>query len=461
MGYLQSYTHDVFVSYAHGPKWGAAVDPLTRWTRRVASDLAAELRISLGTKSVDRRASVWIDERLRGNGGITDTLRQTVEQSAVFVAIMSPFYLQGRWCADEAGWFATAHGGTAAARTFVVRAFETNESEWLPSLKDTSGEAFKGYQFYAPPSDQDDESRPYGWPEPCNNDQDYSAAVRRLATDIARQIRKIEREGKPSDAMPRRNVYLGYMHDTVEDRDEIRARLEHGGYNVLPPVDEEPVDEISLRESLALHLPQSAALVLVANEFGGAWPRDEVGGFTGMQMRCAEQIGLPSILWVRITSFERIKRSSYRLYLEALANANEPRTQYRDLEDFFGAINVAVSEPRDAFGPGDDEMHAVICQNRSHDDAAVRVITNSLKRVLRETGRGNFAFDFGNPKEERIKLSKLERRIRDADAVLVVCFDQDWDWARPLLRQLNLLNYLRQGSKTRLLVAAPVDSTLR
>jgi hypothetical protein len=459
MGYLQGYEHDVFISYAHGERHGAVADRLTRWTQRLASDLADEIQISLKIKSADRRVSVWIDTRLQGNGGLTDTLKQTVERSAIFVPVMSPYYLQGQWCATEAAWFAAAYKATAPERTFVVRALETDPSDWYPSLKDAKGETLKGYQFYPPSTDHDDvASRPFGWPEPLSTDQDYSAAVCRLASEIARQLRKIEGDGKPSEAPPRRNVYLGYMHDTVEDRDDLRTKLEQAGYNVLPPIDEEPFDETSLREDLASRLASCVALVLIANEFGGTWPRDEPGGFIGLQMRCAEQIGLPCLTWLRANDFERVKRPAYRSFLETLAAATDSRTRYQDLDEFCAAIGDATSAPADAGDSDETEANAVICQNRSHDDAAVRSITNRLKRVLRETGRGNFAFDFGNPNEERIKLSKLERRIRDADAVLIVCFDQDWDWARPLLRQLNLLNHLRHNGKARLLVAAPVDT---
>ena len=41
--------------------------------------------------------------------------------------------------------------------------------------------------------------------------------------------------------------------------------------------------------------------------------------------------------------------------------------------------------------------------------------------------------------------------------MLVLCFDQDWDWARRLLRRLNGSGHARADGKVRLLVAGPRD----
>jgi len=56
-----------------------------------------------------------------------------------------------------------------------------------------------------------------------------------------------------------------------------------------------------------------------------------------------------------------------------------------------------------------------------------------------------------------VKLRKVGERVRDADTVLVLCFDQEWDWARMLIKEISGLSELRAGNRTKLLVAGPAD----
>ena len=65
MAYLRTFTHDVFVSYAHGPRRldgynGKRDDFLSDWTKAFVDDLASQLDILLGTKddARDRKSVV-------------------------------------------------------------------------------------------------------------------------------------------------------------------------------------------------------------------------------------------------------------------------------------------------------------------------------------------------------------------------------------------------------------------
>src|ERR1700758_5156551 len=105
MPYLRGYQHDVFVSYAHGPKTNfcttAENDFLSEWSRRLVSDLTSAVAVKLGTKDPERRVDLWVDAVLQGNHPLNETIQQRVENSALLIVIMSRFYLDSPWCGRE------------------------------------------------------------------------------------------------------------------------------------------------------------------------------------------------------------------------------------------------------------------------------------------------------------------------------------------------------------------------
>jgi len=55
----------------------------------------------------------------------------------------------------------------------------------------------------------------------------------------------------------------------------------------------------------------------------------------------------------------------------------------------------------------------------------------------------------------QIRLSSLADKIRESDTIIVLCFDQEWDWAVDVLLQLKQVSSLEEPNKTRLLIVGP------
>ena len=260
--------------------------------------LEAEILLSLGTKDPDRQLSIWMDRRLRGNQPLTDTLKEEVEASALLVVVMSDFFLQSSWCEDEVGWFRQSgvDRGQSRENIFVVRAMPTDEARWPAGLRDSSDRVLVGYRFHSPGSEIDDVPMPFGWPVPSDHDQDYSQSVTKLAAHISRQLKRLGASdpsklagARPEVPVAGRSVFLGCMHDTLdEERADLRHRLAASGMVVLPPEAEDPVDEPSLLASIDKYLRGSDAMVLIANEYRGAWPKDQPAGFISLQIQKAK-----------------------------------------------------------------------------------------------------------------------------------------------------------------------------
>ena len=92
MAHVPGFNHDVFISYSHFDN--QAVDE-HGWVSDFHRRLQIELDEELGEKS-----SVWRDVRIGSADDFTADLTKQLKSTAVLLAIVSPGYLNSRWC----GW---------------------------------------------------------------------------------------------------------------------------------------------------------------------------------------------------------------------------------------------------------------------------------------------------------------------------------------------------------------------
>jgi hypothetical protein len=469
MTYLRNFQHDAFVSYAHGPKaligyGGARSDFVSSWTKAFVDALGSHLDVLLGTKEPERRVKIWMDPALDGNQPLTDSLRTNIQNSALLIVVMSPFYLQSQWCGDELKWFAEKlrnHQG----RLFVVRAFNTDEAKW-PHILRPDGNPLPGYPFQ---SCDDPGSFPLGWPQPDLGDQGYWNELKRLAHAVAAQLKVLEfidengsdraRSGAgaavPVPISVGQSVFLGYTHDSLQDvRTELRTRLNGMGLQVVPPEQDDPVDEASLRSSFAQYSPQSSAIVLVANGNSEFWPRGQVGGPVNLQLQMAQDRKLPVHFWLQAGDLAKVKNASYRAFLTVFKEkaSRDPCVPiaWQSIDEFVEHIRSKLDDAEKRKPAA--EQFAVVCSNLKtkhplYDDFNKLVISS-----IHETERGAIVAD--REGSGQIRLTALEKDIARADSLVVVCFDQEWEWANKIILQLKqVVGTCRD--KIKLLIAGP------
>jgi hypothetical protein len=64
-----------------------------------------------------------MDPALDGNYPLSKSINSKIKESALFLVVMSDFYLDSPWCLDELKWF--SDHATSNDRIFVVKAFNT------------------------------------------------------------------------------------------------------------------------------------------------------------------------------------------------------------------------------------------------------------------------------------------------------------------------------------------------
>jgi hypothetical protein len=465
MSYVPGFTHDVFVSYSHGPEpfegfGGMRTDFISKWTKSFVDDLSSQLDIFLGTKDQKRRVSIWMDPALDGNRPLRESVKSEIEQSALLLVVMSKFYLESRWCGDELKWF--SNHADMNDRIFVVKAFNTPTHEWPEALK-PDGQPLLGFTFYST-EHPDHLGKPLGWPQPDETDKAYWDAIWKLADAMASQLKRIEwtasaKSQRNVESIPvrvGRTILLGYMHDSLYDlRSDLRARLDDTGFKIVPPISDDPVDEASVRSTFVKYLPTSDAMVLVANQHSELWPKGQDGGPLGLQLQLAKQYRIPVHLWLQTKDLSAIKNQQYRFFLanvEANARGDDDTLIHaEDLDEFVryvsGKLEIAPKSSKGA------EQLAVVCSNAKAHEAKYDEFQHTVIDALWDADRCSIIPD-QDAVSGQIRLVPLQDDISRADTIVVLCFDQEWNWANKIIQQLRQMMG-EHSAKTRIFVTGP------
>lgn len=172
--------HDIFISYA----WvDNEVYPGSRkgWVSTFVDGLRKHLARELGrSQDADR---LWLDyEQMRGNHGLSPTIRANLQASRTLVLILSQGYLASPWCRQELATF-LATVGTNSGRVFVV---DMSPVEHEP---EPLGDLLK-YRFWY--LDEHRQPCTRWFPDVDPTDREYAREQQRLARDLAATLRELE-----------------------------------------------------------------------------------------------------------------------------------------------------------------------------------------------------------------------------------------------------------------------------
>jgi hypothetical protein len=408
-----------------------------------------------------------MDPALDGNQPLSESINSKVKQSALFLVVMSQFYLDSPWCLDELKWFSD-HAGSND-RVFVVKAFNTAVERWPSALK-PDGNPLPGYTFYST-EHPDHPGKPLGWPQPDETEKAYWKEVWNLADAMASQLKRMEwtagrtsvvagAQSKPEVVPTRvgRTLFLGYMHDSLHElRTDLRVRLDKAGFKIAPPAGDDPVDEPTVKNAFETYVPASDAVVLIANQNSELWPKGQDGGPLGLQFQLAKQYRIPVHLWLQTTDLTTIRNQQYRSFLANIEpnarGGSDVLIHAADTDEFVRYISGKLdTAPKQSKGA---EQLAVVCSNARAGQAKCDELQNIVTEALREAERSSI-IPGQDDDSGQIRLMPLQEDISRADTVVVLCFDQEWYWANRIIQQLGQMMG-DQSAKNRIFVMGPED----
>ncbi len=471
------FANHVFISYAHDNNRPIEVDGLG-WVEHFQGALDGFLGRRYG------KAKIWRDERLRGNDDFSKEIFDKIEDTALMVSVISPSYVQSKWCRDEASKFcevAELRLGLKIdnkARAFKVILEPITSQDALPApMRDALG-----FDFFERDGSRVRELDPaFGGELKAK----FNLAVADLAGDIAELLRRID--ATPADAPAPRpaitpaqavattallaasapigngvSVYLAECnYDQRDVRKALNAELRARNYRVLPDR-ELPRDEAEYRTEVARMLEECALSIHVVGSVYGSVP-DGPSQMSGVMIQNAL-----SVARARTAKLKRVialpaGTTSDDAEQQAFITAvdRDPNVQFEadvitaGLEAVKTAVQTALTPPAPppvAAPSGDTASVYVIFDVNDRKDESLMELRKSL--VARGLTLRRPVFD-GDAEAVR---RTHEAHLSECDAVVIYYGAGTDSWKQSIDSDVEKAKGRRAGSKTQAVlnwIAAP------
>jgi hypothetical protein len=436
VAYIDGFQNDVFVSYAYAdnePGLGGY-----SWVTRFVGHLETALRQRLGCGD---KLSIYIDTRDLSSNNELEELLEQARQSVVFLAILSPSYLQRSWTRKELDAFTGLPG--YKQRLFVMELLPAFEPLRLPPSLETISRT----RFW---KEVALESRSPISLDPELHRELYAQRLLNLADQMRSLLvgKKLvpgmsTPETAPSDSasqvVPRPSadddtigtVFLAQCTDDLElEREQVKSFLQQMGANVVPEGDY-PQGGDSFRECIKVDLRRADLAVMLVGKSPGRLPPDLPGGYLRSQFDVARHLSTPLMIWQHPEmDLDAIASPEHR---EILASNH---VLVSGLESFKSEVIAALTR--------------AVAPERTHVGSMVYIGADRLDievaKTLQETLAGRSypvtipTFD-GSAEDIR---RDLEDSLSECEALVFVHGDAPINWVRGNLRRIHKLMAVRK-----------------
>lgn len=227
------FEYDVFISYTHLDN-----EPLSKkqegWISSFHYSLNVRLAQLLGPKTI-----IWRDNKLDGNDVFSDEIIAKLHKTKVLLTVISPGYLQSKWCMKELDLFLedaekSNIGDRIGNKSRIFKVIKT----YVPYGQHPAAiRGSNGYEFCE--LDEKDNIIEFNQEEGSEYKMKFYKRLNEVAGDICKLIKEMDQpnEGKEQqpENPPKKTVYLAETtSDLREEWENIRSELEQNHYTVLP-----------------------------------------------------------------------------------------------------------------------------------------------------------------------------------------------------------------------------------
>lgn len=234
--------HDVFISYAHLDNEPLRPDePDTGWVSRFDRALNIFLSQELG-----RRAKIWRDRNMYSNDYIWDTVKEHLLKSLTLVSVISPSYINSRWCPLELNTYREKNQIRVGNKSRIFKVIKKPVKEIPEKLEDLFREVL-AVSFF---EHEQSTNKTHGFLVEFGGEweQKFYREIDLLAQEIAQLLETVQNTkpinlpetAEPSTLKPflGKTIYMAEPSpDLWEDYLEIRRDFIKRGAKVLPSVD--------------------------------------------------------------------------------------------------------------------------------------------------------------------------------------------------------------------------------
>lgn len=333
MAFTPGFEHDIFISYTHLDNSAPGDEP--GWVDRFHDELESWLARRFGHKKI----AVWRDKKLRGGTLFDNRIQEVIRDSALFLALLSPNYLNSGYCRKELEWFykeaETSRYGLSIkdeSRIFNVLLRNIHYSTWPSELEGSSGFPMHDQKEGSAEPGESLDHRDLQYKKKLQSVVDAVEAAltsfpRAGGSDVDREA--VETEGEAV------RVFIADTADTLRTtRDRLAADLKAEGVTIvtdIPPPWDGPGHEAAVKKAvdgadLAVHLLDP-------------WPGRGIDGSPSSTYPCAQvKTGLRSrtrqVVWVpKSLAYEDIEDREYAGFLESLERGTREKPDFEFIRD--------------------------------------------------------------------------------------------------------------------------------
>jgi hypothetical protein len=469
-------TPDIFISYAHidNEPFG---EERARWVTEFAENLGKRLGMVAGD-----RPDVWRDPRLRGNDTIWPTIEEALGEALALVSVVSPRYISSDSCQREIAVFVQKWQergrppiGHRKPLFKVVKTFVPRDRQ-PQALRDVNG-----YEFY-----REDEAthrfREFGLdPDPMVN-RLYWTRVDDLAQDIGALLDDIQREpeeirSEPAAAAEPVCVYIAQTtRDVREARDAIARELKDRGVEVVPLGDLPPTSD-ELQAAVRKDLARARFSVHIVGTRDGYVPEGDTRSVVEIQYALALEGRTPGLLWcppglqpVTVTTTAPTPTTPTSTLGRRLALSAIPENGFDFLQGTLDEVKalllarLAQARVTPSVLPAGAGLGVYMVHLRS-DLENVNALQNELGQRFSATAANahlsplRFIVPIGRGTPAQLRMDH-EAKLRDSDAVIVVCVQARRDWVMAKLTDLRRAGLASEASARAILYMPPEDVDL-
>jgi hypothetical protein len=431
MVYSTSFDHDIFISYArvdNQPDGGKC------WVSLFQDELVKRLDRHLGQIGA---AKIWWDSDLDGSQVFNQTIRDTINRSALFLALTSEGYLQSDYCQKELDWFCEKAKAEPPglivgdrARIFNILIDDIPHKRWPPEYGGTNG-----YHFYD-----------------AEVDSPLEVGVREFKREIAKMVVVIgdllkAMKGVPSEEeeakAKEKESFTVFIADTATSLKNVRSRvyndLRQKGISVIDRIP--PPRAMQEHEKAVLEKVKGADLCvhLLDDVPGGEIDDEPSKSYLERQAELSLEHSRSQFVWVpselTTAGIELVEDEAHKKLLQKLeAGPRRSDNGYKFVRDLPSTVSHDILErieqikkEREAVPPPNGEPLAALVDTHFKDQQYVMGLSSFLlqQQVIPLINR-----EEDSPQKN---LEVFESQLRKASLFIVVFGGVPTEWVRERL----------------------------
>ncbi len=465
MGHIKGFEYDIFISYNHADDLKGVVGrDHAGWVGAFATKLENALQHNLKheCERVGRDIKIFWDYRLEKDRPFDGNLRQKVEDSAMFLMIMSNNYLQSEWCKQEWNWFVNV---IHSRRHSLVSAEDWYD--WWPAIiahvgptdrnkmLDDTLRSTTGFNFYDETRVGRDDPR-FNYPSTDVNQADNALFFREfneLQTTLATRFRKILDHqsaggGDVTTGPQTQSVVVLATKDLESECDQFKDRFHESGARMDEPsfsCGDAGTDTDEIHDLVS----RSSALVLLLGHFPG---EERVSAGMRAALDAAKKSNVPAFLWLQPDLspelIESLPDKKYQNY-KALVREVREHLDQSDLDQLTMTVRKKIASPAESSSIGDSKRVKLFIDADKLDLHLAEQVVDILKQpkvqtVLEQRKVKLRTWLARGESDQRDHAELWDKRVKRSDGVIIVYGLIDEDAVDNKLDQIDRVSTMRK-----------------